>query len=275
MKRSFIILLVLFSGFSGFSQHKLEKLWETDSVFKVPESVLFDAKNNRLYVTNIDGTDPWGADGTGSVGLMDVNGSVIAAEWVSGLNAPKGMGLYNDKLFVADLNELIVINRNTGFIETAISVPGAAGLNDVAIDGGGVIYVSDSKLKKVFRVENGKAEVYLENLKGPNGLMIEDKTIYLLDAGGLYRVGDDKSLVKITDGMDGGTDGVEKINKTDFIISCWAGAVWYVSGNGDKELLLDGKKDKMNTADIGFDPKTNTVFVPTFWRNTVTAFKVK
>jgi hypothetical protein len=37
----------------------LEKLWETDSVLKVPESVLFDGDNKVLYATNIDGTDPW------------------------------------------------------------------------------------------------------------------------------------------------------------------------------------------------------------------------
>jgi hypothetical protein len=31
----------------------------------------------------------------------------------------------------------------------------------------------------------------------------------------------------------------------------------------------------MNSADIGFDAKNNTVFVPTFWRNSVAAYEVK
>lgn len=242
MRKFFFLTIISFFFLSASAQHSLEKLWETDSIFKVPESVLFDEKENRLYVTNIDGVDPWGADGSGSIGLMDVKGNVIATEWVSGLNAPKGMGLYGDKLFVADLKEIIVIDRSSGFIEKAISVSGAVGLNDVAIDQKGVIYVSDSKLKKLFRIENEKSEIFLENLKGPNGLTIDNGTLYLLDAGGLYRVGEDRSFTKITDGMDGGTDGVERINKNDFLVSCWAGALWYVEESGKKELLLDGEK---------------------------------
>jgi hypothetical protein len=39
--------------------------------------------------------------------------------------------------------------------------------------------------------------------------------------------------------------------------------------------MLDGRSIKMNSADIGFDPATKTVFVPTFWRNTVAAYEVK
>ena len=42
------------------AQHTLTKLWETDSALKVPESVLFDGENKVLYVSNIDGTEPWG-----------------------------------------------------------------------------------------------------------------------------------------------------------------------------------------------------------------------
>ncbi|HET6996453.1 MAG TPA: ATP/GTP-binding protein, partial [Chitinophagaceae bacterium] len=78
----------------SFSQkHQLVKKWETDSVLKVPESVLYDAGNKVLYETNIDGTDPWGADGKGSVGKIGLDGKIIKVDWVSGLNAPKGMGL--------------------------------------------------------------------------------------------------------------------------------------------------------------------------------------
>jgi hypothetical protein len=101
-----------------------------------------------LYATNIDGTDPWGKDGKGSVAKVGLDGKVIATEWVSGLNAPKGMGLYKGKLYVADLNELVVIDIAGGKIDKRIAVTGAEGLNDVSVSKGGTIYVSDSKLKK-------------------------------------------------------------------------------------------------------------------------------
>jgi hypothetical protein len=269
-------LLILCSNFILSAQkHELVKLWESDSAFKVPESVLFDENKKVLYVTNIDGTDPWGNDGKGSIGKLSPDGKVIAAEWVTGLSAPKGMGLLKDKLFVADLTDLVVIDVNSGKIEKKIPVTGAQGLNDVSIDKDGVIYVSDSKAKKVYRVKGGTSELYLENLKGPNGVLMGSKGFYVLDAGGMYKINSDKSLTMVADGMEGGTDGIENIQGNDYIISCWAGTIYYVNADGTKELLKDTRPQKGNTADIGIDPKTKTIFVPTFWNNTVIAYQVK
>jgi hypothetical protein len=129
-------------------------------------------------------------------------------------------------------------------------------------------------LKKIYRVENGKSALFLDNLKGPNGVLMRGKDFYILDAGGAYKLNTDKTLTMISDGMEGGTDGIENIKGNDFLVSCWQGAIWYVHADGTKELLLDTKAEKKNTADIGFDPKTQTVYVPTFWKNSVVAYKV-
>jgi len=256
--------------------HQLVKKWETDSIFKVPESVLFNKKANVLYITNIDGKDPWGADGLGSVGKMDTDGKNISVDWVTGLQAPKGMGLYKGKLYVADLKEIVVINTASGVIEKRIAVAGAEGLNDVSIDRKGTIYVSDSKAKKVYKIKKGEPELLLDKLKGPNGVLAYGKNFYVLDAGGLYKMNADKSLTMIADGMEGGTDGVEVADDDGgFIVSTWGGVVYYVNANGTKQTLMDGRSVKMNSADIGFDAKTKTVFVPTFWRNSVAAYEVK
>src|SRR5688500_20255536 len=72
--------------------HKLTRTWETEATLKTPESVYFDAKRKVLYVSNIDG-EPWTADGKGSIGKVGLDGKVIAAEWVTGLDCPKGMAL--------------------------------------------------------------------------------------------------------------------------------------------------------------------------------------
>ena len=267
---SFLLTNILYA-----QKHTLVKKWETDSIFKVPESVLFDPIYKVLFVSNIDGTDPWAADGAGSIGKMDSDGKNIIVEWVKGLQAPKGMGMYDGKLYVADLTEVIVIDIKGGTIEKRIPVPGAMGLNDISIDTKGVIYVSDSKARKVYEIKNEVAEVFLENLKGPNGVLIYRKDFYVLDAGGLYKMNIDKSLIKLTEGMEGGTDGVENVRKNDFIVSTWGGVIYYVNGDGFKQVLLDGRSAKMNSADIGFDAKTKTVFVPTFWRNSIAAYEVK
>ena len=275
LSRTAMLTAILFISSLLFAQHKLEKLWETDSVLKVPESVLFDGDNKILYAANIDGTDPWAKDGKGSVAKVGLDGKVIAAEWVSGLNAPKGMGLHKGKLYVADLNELVVIDIAGGKIEKRIVVTGAEGLNDVSVSKNGTVYVSDSKLKKVFVVKDGVTELLLDTLKGPNGVLIRGDDFYLLDAGGMYKMNKDKTLTKITDGMDGGTDGIENISGNDFIVSCWQGVVWYVKADGSKQQLLDSRPDKKNSADIGIDAKNKIVYVPTFWRNTIVAYRVK
>lgn len=273
MKELFLSLFALSTFSTIQAQHKLVKLWQTDTILKVPESVLFDSK--VLYVSNIDGTQPWAKDGKGSIGKVGLDGKIIAVDWVAGLNAPKGMGIHKNKLYVADITEVVVIDIAKASIIKRINIDSAQALNDITIDKKGVVYVSDSKGKKVYQIKNDVPSLLLDNLKRPNGLLANGNDFYVLDDGAMYRMEKDKSLTLITNGMDGGTDGIENVSGKDFIVSCWAGAIWYVKADGTKELLLDTQAQKINTADIGFDAKKKIVYVPTFWKNSVVAYEVR
>jgi sugar lactone lactonase YvrE len=255
-------------------EHQLVKKWETDSLLKVPEGALYDANNKVVYVSNIDGA-PWEKDSKGSIGKVGLDGKIITVDWVSGLQAPKGMALYKNNLYVADFDKVAVIDIKKGAIVQTIAVEGAQGLNDITVDKKGVLYVSDSKVKRVHRIENGQITTWLDNLKGPNGVLIDGNDLFLLDAGGLYKVEKDKSLTKLADGMEGGTDGVEHVTGKDYIVSCWAGSIWYVNGDGTKQHLLDTREQKINTADIGYDAKNRIVYVPTFFKNSLVAYELK
>ena len=258
--------------------HKLTKIWESEAALKVPESVRFDEKRKVLYVSNIDG-EPWAVDGKGSIAKVGLDGKVIDAEWVTGLNCPKGLVLSSDGkwLYAADAGGIVVIDVKKGRIKEKIAIPEGVQLNDLVAGVKGTLYVSDSKGKKVFVVKDGKASVYLDEtvLKGPNGLLVHEGALYVLDNNSLNRVEPDKSLKVLADGMQGGADGLENVKGEDFLVSVWSGAVWYVSGDGSKELLFDGKAVQTSTADIGWDPATKTVYVPTFFKNSVIAFKVE
>jgi sugar lactone lactonase YvrE len=283
MKTTFAVLGALLVGATAQAQtqaqttHKLTRLWETEATLKVPEAVRLDAKRKVLYVSNIDG-EPWAVDGKGSIGKVGLDGKVIAAEWITGLDCPKGLVLSADGkwLYVADAGGIVVIDIEKGAVKEKIAIPEGQQLNDLAADDKGTLYVSDSKGKKVYVVKDGKASVHLDEtvLKGPNGLLVHGGALYVLDNNSLNRVEADKSLKVIADGMPGGVDGLENVKGNDFIVSVWSGAVWYVNGDGTKELLFDGKAVKTSTADIGWDPKTMTVYVPTFFKNTIIAFKV-
>jgi sugar lactone lactonase YvrE len=259
------------------ADHKLTKSWESEATLKVPESVRLDAARKVLYVSNIDG-EPWTADGKGSIAKLGLDGKIIAAEWVTGLDCPKGLALSDDGkwLYVADAGGIVVIDIEAGKIKNKIAIPDGQQLNDLVNDKG-TLYVSDSKGKKVYVVKDGAASVHLDEkvLKGPNGLFVHKGALYVLDADSLNKVEKDKSLKVLASGMPGGVDGLENVKGDDFLVSVWGGAVWYVKTDGSKELLFDGKAEKTSTADIGWDPKTMTVYVPTFFKNSVIAFKVE
>lgn len=252
----------------------LEKIWSTDSVLKVPESVLADATNQILYVSNIDG-QPAEKDGKGSIGKIGLDGKIIQTEWVKGLNAPKGMGMFKGKLYVADLTEVVVIDIKKGTILEKITVPDAVFLNDISIDKKGVIYVSDSRTYKVHKIENGNVFLLIDKLQGPNGLLVTKDGLLILDKGRLLKMRTDGQLAKLADGMDPSTDGIEMVRENEYVVSCWSGIVYYIHSNGYKTTLIDSRNEKINSADIGYDEKRKIIYVPTFYGNTVSAYRLK
>jgi sugar lactone lactonase YvrE len=252
-------------------------VWVTDSVLKVPESVYFDAKYQRLYVSNIDGKGPWDKDGKGSIAIVTLSGKVLNPEWVKGFHAPKGMTMFQDFLIVADVDSVAIIDVLKGVVVKKVFVEGAQALNDITSDKRGNMYVSDSKNKKIFYIDAMKLEpkLFLDGLNGPNGVCYSDRTFYFLDAGSLYRLGKDKEKILIASGMEGNTDGLEQLDENSFIVSCWAGVVWHVKMNGEKTQLLDTRALGINAADIGIDKKTGTIYVPAFWKNYISAYQIK
>ena len=97
-------LLIVIGAHKSYAQtHQLEKLWETDTVVRVPESVLPDLKKGILYVSEIDG-NPNAVDGKGGVAKITVDGKIINLDFTTGLNAPKGLGQFGDELYAADLS---------------------------------------------------------------------------------------------------------------------------------------------------------------------------
>ena len=90
MKYIFAILSACALFTCNAQKHSIEKIWETDNIVAVPESVLLDINKNILYVSLIDGGG-WDADGKGGVGKLETNGQGYDSTWITGLNAPKGM----------------------------------------------------------------------------------------------------------------------------------------------------------------------------------------
>lgn len=270
LKKSALVVACILS-FSFTHAQKLEKLWETDTILKVPECVVLNAEKDMLFVSNIG--IPTMADGFGSIGKISADGKVLNVDWVSGLNAPKGMASVGNELFVAEPKAVAIIDVKAGKLIARIPVEDAKMLNDVGAAPNGDVYVSDSRGGKIIKVSNRKVSTVVESLDGPNGVLFAQGKLHFLDRGRLFVMeGNDKKL--IAEGMEASTDGVEQLENGDFLVSCWSGLIYYVKANGTTTILLDTRAQKMNTADITWDGSKKILYLPTFFKNKVVAYKL-
>jgi len=259
----------------ALAQHRLEQVWITPDL-PTPESVLYVADKKRpfLFVSLIDGQGD-ATDGQGGIATLTTDGKVIDKNWLTGLNAPKGMAIFQNHLYVADLTALVVIDIKKQTLIKKIPIPGAVFLNDVTVNSSGVVFVSDTRTNKIHRIEQDAASVYLENINSANGLKVFGSNLIVGAGSELLLVGADKKPLTLAKGFAQAIDGIEMTKRGEFIVSCWPGLVYYVYSDGKIELLIDSQAQKINTADIGFDPNTQRVFVPNFFKNTVTAYQLK
>jgi len=273
MKKS-LFVAVLFTSLTAHSQkHQLIKLWETDTVIAVPESVLPDFKNNILYVSLINGGG-WDADGVGGVAKLSPQGKIIDTNFITGLNAPKGLGKFGNRLYAADISEVVVMDLNKGKVIKKIAVPGAAMLNDITVSDKGIVYVSDSKTSKIWRIENDIPSLYLDNINGANGLKAIGKDLIFAEGKLLNKADANKKITKIAEVTEG-IDGIELVGNGDFLATSWVGYIYYVYADGHFETLLQTHEQHVNAADIGFDPAKRIVYVPTFLAKKVVAYRLK
>lgn len=248
----------------------LTKVWETDTVMTTAESTLYDADNDVIYVSNINGNHSV-KDGNGFISKMRPDGTIIQLQWATGLNAPKGMAILNDKLYVTDIDELVEINIADSTISNRFPVEGAAFLNDAATDGDKV-YFSDSQTGKVHVLENRAVNTVAEGMEGINGLAFSEAgVLHILNGQGLIRYDiNEKSIAPINEVVTGG-DGLVIIDDNTYIASRWKGEIYLIK-DGKEYLLLDTTGEGSNTADIDYIADENLVLVPTFQKNRVAAY---
>ncbi|HMR19757.1 MAG TPA: ATP-binding protein [Sphingobacterium sp.] len=274
MKKIYSIVVLLLSfAVSNAQVPTLQQLWDSSEALPVPESVLYLPDREELFVSLIDGQGNV-KDGKGGIALLNTDGSVKNAEWVTGLNAPKGMALYKDLLYIADITAVVVVDIVTANIIDEIEIEGSVFLNDVTVDSEGAVYVSDTRVNKIYRIKNSKYDVYMDNVASANGLKIIDDNLYVLAGKELWKIDEEKNVAVIAEGFEQNGDGIEPAGDGDFLVTCWAGIIYYVQADGTLTKLLD-VQGKMNTADLGYHPGKKIVYIPTFNNNSVVAYQLK
>ncbi len=255
----------------------LQKIWETDTLLNVPESALYDAERKIIYVSNINGK-PGEKDGNGFISRVSISGKIETLEWIKGLDAPKGMGLYQNKLYVSDLSRVVVINIPEEKIEKSIEIPGAVFLNDLSIDRTGVVYLTDSFTKKIFRLQGDVSGVWLEHpdWQKPNGILTSSDHLHMLDmnSGKFYKISYSNAAFSTAAKNIPSGDGIVEIARDEYIVSNWQGELLHIR-QGVVRKILDTKAEKLNAADIAYIPAEKLLLVPTFFGNTIAAYRLK
>ena len=62
-------------------------------------------------------------DGNGYIALLSTEGKVKQLEWVTGLDAPKGMGVQGNYIFATKIDEVVVIDTKRDEITEGLSRP--------------------------------------------------------------------------------------------------------------------------------------------------------
>lgn len=289
--RSFLksLTVLLFGVVSASASAKtLLPIWETEG-FKMPESVVYDKERQKIYVSNVNG-GPTQRDYNGSIGIMDSNGKNPIFEWVKGLSSPKGMDLYGNKLYVADVGDLVVIDVDTGEISARYPAPSSKVLNGLDVTKDGTVYVSDWLGSKLYVLKDHKLELWLEDdkLNFPNGLFASGGYLYVgtwgtnpsadfttETSGTFIRVSlKTKKIETLNNGETWmNLDGIHKISKKDFLLTD------FIKG----ELLVMDTKGQIkethklaipSSADFYYIKEQSLLIVPYLMGDKVSAYKL-
>src|SRR5437870_1104380 len=255
--------------------------------FQTPESVLYDADQDVYFVSNING-QPTAADDNGFVSRINPDTLQNDLKWIDAakpdiiLNAPKGMAILGDNLYVADLVVVRRFDRKTGQPKGEIAIPGSTFLNDLASDGK-ALYVTDSGLKAgangfeatgsdgVWKIVNDKPQKLASgsDLNRPNGVEIVDGKVWVVSFGAneLYQI-DKGKKTNVTKIPKGSLDGLVHMGDGSFLVTSWDGKTVYRGKPGGTFAPVVENVD--SPADIGYDAKRHRLLVPHFMENVVT-----
>ncbi len=292
MKHLLIALLAI-SGYAWASGNAhadypgITLVWESDAVLAKPENVIMDTKRQRLYISNING-EPNQVNGLGFISVMAMDGKIIELEWIKGLNAPKGMEIHDDVLYVADIDALVAIDIEQQRIIARYPALEAKFLNDVVADKNGDVYVSDMMTESIYRLHNDRLDRWLHTpeLQAPNGLIMgQDKLIVggwgVLTEGfgtsvdGHLKTVDlkSKAIKSLGSGQPlANIDGLESDGKGRFLVTDWMkGGLLRVNPDGSSESLLTLKQ---GNADIYYLSDKRLVLIPMMLDNTIRAYQL-
>ena len=258
--------------------------------FSSPESTIVN--KNDLYVSNVGKElKPTLKDGDGFISKLDVNGKIKELHFIDGLDAPKGMGIVGNTLFVADINTLRGFDLSTKKEIFNVVFEGVSFLNDITVKDANTLFVGASDTSAIYEVNiSNKSYKKLMDFTVTNGLFYEDGILYAAQLGSstqnmfdgkgkLYKI-DLKDNNKLTQlgTFEGVLDGVTKVGNKVYV-SDWGNGkdtgIVRVYDLKTKEETILKLQSFMGAADFWIDEKSKKIFMPQMIGNKVTILNLK
>ena len=243
--------------------------WVASGEFCEPETVL-PLPDGTLLISNVCG---FNEPGSGFLTLLDADGNVINWRIVDQLDAPLGMALQDDRLFVIDRNRVKVFTwPHYELLETIDLDTEVA--NDIAVAPDGAMYVSDTAGHKVVEISKDRAQSMLAGkpqFQGANGIHLDGETLYV---GGerLWQVNlEDYSVTTIGPEWLTDIDGIEMEPGGTLQVTPVAGPLVRFCDGGGVEILAG---DGISSANHGYAASLGLALIPTGFDNTVVAIGV-
>ena len=258
--------------------------------FSSPESTIVNKSD--LYVSNVGKElKPTLKDGDGFISKLDINGKIKELHFIDGLDAPKGMGIVGNTLFVADINTLRGFDLQTKKEVFNVVFEGVNFLNDITVKDSNTLFIGASDTSAIYEVNiSNKSYKKLMDFTVANGLFYEDGILYAAQLGSttqnmfdgkgkLYKI-DLKDNNKLTQlgTFEGVLDGVTKVGNKVYV-SDWGnakktGIIRVYDLKTKKESVLEAELF-MGAADFWIDEKSKKVFMPQMIGGKVTIFDLK
>lgn len=236
-----------------------------------PESILWDKKDDVYLISNING-DPQAADDNGFIARVKPDGTVESKMWITGegdvqLDAPKGMAIVGDVLYVADITVVRKFNRTNGAAIGTITIDGAMFLNDLSPAPSGEVYVSDTFTNSVHVIDAQNAVTLLlsdPGLGGPNGLLADSDGVYVTSFNDVRLFFLDRQMpqpLTVYQLPKGQLDGIARTPAGDWLVTSWEeqGVYSLTADLSADQLPLTGVQ---SPADLDYDSKRDRALIP-------------